>query len=143
MRKFILLSALAFMACGPASTEEQATDPAEKPAPLNPDSLAEGMHRYQDAQGHKVMEGEIRNAQRQGIWTSYHTNGKVMSRSEYMNGVLQGPTLVFRENGALLYDGQYRYRQGKQIGTWRFYDAGGQVERTVEYDTTGAIINDR
>jgi antitoxin component YwqK of YwqJK toxin-antitoxin module len=138
MNKLILLCALAIVACGPS--EEQSGD-AQGPTTLQPDSLAEGMHRYEDPQGRKVMEGAIHNAQREGIWTSYHPNGKVRSRSEYVNGVLEGPTLVFRENGALLYDGQYRH--GKQVGSWRFYGEAGQVERTVLYDTAGTVTNSR
>jgi antitoxin component YwqK of YwqJK toxin-antitoxin module len=141
MRTLILFSVLAVVACSAPSTEEGTSAEAPKHAPVNRDSLRDGMHRYQDAEGHKLMTGEIRDSLRHGIWTTYHGNGKVMSRSEYVNGVLQGPTVVFRENGALYYDGQYR--NGKQVGSWRFYGDSSQVERTVEYDTAGALINKR
>lgn len=105
------------------------------------DSLRDGMHQYHDKNGRLLMEGELRGAKRQGIWTSYGATGSVKSRSEYVDGVLNGSTTVFRENGQQYYVGT-NYN-GKPFGEWKFYDEQGMLARTLHYDSTGTVMNDR
>ena len=62
------------------------------------------------------------------------------SRNEYRDGVLEGLSAVFRDNGAMYYTGQYR--NDKQVGRWEFYNEEGNLERTAHYDTSGSVIND-
>lgn len=85
------------------------------------------------------MEGVMLNGQRHGLWVAYDPNGRVKSRNAYVKGVLDGPSTVFRENGALYYEGQHAH--GHPVGTWAFHDDIGTLVRTVEYDSTGAEIN--
>jgi antitoxin component YwqK of YwqJK toxin-antitoxin module len=91
-----------------------------------------------DTDGRLLMEGDVRNGQRHGLWTAYHPNGAVQSRSEYRDGELNGPTTTFRPDGALLYRGQNA--NGHPVGAWSFHDAMGTQVRTVEYDSTGAEV---
>lgn len=102
------------------------------------DSLRDGYHVYKDASGRPLMEGELVDGQRYGVWTSYLPSGRVQSRNVYDHGVLHGITTVFHPNGVLYYTGTQR--KGKPFGEWKFYDARGQLARTVVYDTTGAMI---
>lgn len=85
------------------------------------------------------MEGDMLNGQRHGLWVAYDLNGRVKSRNAYVKGVLDGPSTVFRENGALYYEGQHAH--GHPVGTWAFHDDIGTLVRTVEYDSTGAEID--
>ncbi len=105
------------------------------------DSLRDGPHTYRDTDGRLLMEGTMHNGMRQGIWTSYSASGKVKSRTEFVNGQPHGPITVFHENGAVYYSGSHR--NGKPTGPWRFFDAQGVLAKSVVYDTTGAVINDR
>ncbi len=105
------------------------------------DSLRDGHHQYRDKDGRLLMEGEMRNGTRTGVWVSYGPKGGVMSRNEYGEGALNGPTVVFRENGLQYYTGTNR--NGKPFGEWRFYDENGALARTVHYDSAGVVINDR
>lgn len=91
--------------------------------------------------GQKLMEGDMRNGQRHGQWTSYFENGQVQSRSDHEHGQLEGQTVVFRSDGALNYAGQYH--NGKQVGTWKFHDETGALSKTVVYDSTGVVIDER
>lgn len=104
------------------------------------DSLRDGYHVYKDADGRPLMEGTMKDGLREGVWTSYLRNGRVKSRNVYKKGVLHGITTVFHENGVLYYSGTQR--RGKPFGEWRFYDAEGNLARTVVYDTAGTLIND-
>lgn len=85
------------------------------------------------------MEGDMKDGLRTGLWTSYTREGRVKSRSEYRNGEPEGIATVFHANGALYYTGSQR--KGRQVGEWRYFDEQGQLVRTVQYDTSGAVIN--
>ena len=105
------------------------------------DSLSDGYHVYKDKAGRPLMEGQMKDGQRQGVWTSYLPNSRVQSRNVYENGVLHGITTVFHENGVLYYTGMQR--RGKPFGEWKFYDNKGNLAKTAVYDTSGVIIPDK
>lgn len=105
------------------------------------DSLRDGHHVIHSADGKAIMEGDMLRGKRSGLWTSYTEKGRVKSRNEYLDGVLNGPSIVFRDNGAVYYQGQYR--NGKEVGQWTFNDTKGQLVKTLNYDSTGTVINDR
>ncbi|MCC7501463.1 MAG: hypothetical protein IT229_02970 [Flavobacteriales bacterium] len=121
----------------PAATVPASPDTPDTSAAL-PDSLQNGHHRLRDAQGRLLMEGDMLNGQRHGLWVAYDLSGRVKSRNAYLNGMLDGPSVVFRENGALFYQGQHA--QGHPVGTWTFHDEIGTLVRTVVYDSTGVEI---
>ncbi len=102
------------------------------------DSVKDGHHLYKDKAGRPLMEGDMRNGQRDGVWTSYLPNGRVQSRNVYEQGVLNGMSTVFHDNGVLYYSGAQR--RGKPFGEWKFYDDHGVLARTVIYDSTGTMI---
>jgi len=133
---------LALVACnGP-----QAPAPAAPPALVAPrdtttapaDAIRDGHQRQLDEQGRLLMEGDVRNGKRQGLWTAYHKNGQVQSRNTYSNGLLDGPTVVFRPNGALYYKGQHA--NDHPVGEWLFHDEIGTLVRTVVYDSAGVEV---
>jgi antitoxin component YwqK of YwqJK toxin-antitoxin module len=97
-----------------------------------------GHQQVRDPNGRLLMEGDVRNGKRHGLWTSYHPSGAVQSRNEYRDGVLHGLTTTFRPNGALLYRGQNA--NGHPVGSWEFHDEVGTAVRTVEYDSTGTRL---
>lgn len=106
-----------------------------------PPAVTDGPVAIKGPDGKLRIEGNMRNGQRHGVWTSYHPNGTIASRSAYVDGRLNGVTVVFHTNGQLYYTGDYR--MGKQVGDWRFYDEEGTLLKTVHYDSTGTVINDR
>lgn len=139
-----LLPLLAMLAaCGgpaggppPAPQAATAKDTASAIAPA--DTLRDGHQRIRDSKGLLLMEGDVRNGRRHGLWTAYHPNGAVASRNVYEKGVLHGPTTTFRPNGALYYRGQHA--GGHPVGTWEFHDEIGTLVRTVEYDSAGVEL---
>ncbi|MCB0757817.1 MAG: hypothetical protein KDC01_05115 [Flavobacteriales bacterium] len=138
---WILLSASVLLSCGggaPAPSGPPPSLPAM--APREHTEVVNGPERILAPDGSVQMEGNKKNGLRHGVWTSYFPDGRVRSRNEYREGKLEGLSTVFRENGALLYSGQHR--NDKQVGEWRFHDEQGNLERTVVYDTAGAVIND-
>ena len=147
----LFMAALVVLAgCGDATTNERpaALDTTGTAAKMDSirqaaiaDSLRDGYHVYMDGAGRSLMEGQMLDGRRQGVWTSYLPNGRVQSRNVFENGVLNGITTVFHENGVLYYSGNQR--KGKPFGEWKFYDTQGTLAKTAVYDTTGALINDR
>lgn len=46
-----------------------------------------------------LMEGELGNGLRQGIWKFYHSNGTLYCRCHYSNGLLNGLYELFNTDG--------------------------------------------
>lgn len=143
----ILVPVLLLLACQGSSVPKGAPAPADtakvaprQEPPLDTVVIENGHARMLSPDGRLLMEGDMKDGKRNGVWTSYSREGRVKSRNEYRQGLLEGVSTVFHENGALYYTGQHRH--GKQVGEWRFYDVKGELERTVSYDTSGAVIND-
>jgi hypothetical protein len=115
--------------------------PGTEPTPDNGDSTsvgtADGLEEVRTQDG-GVMKGEMLNGKRHGPWTSYFANGTVRSRATYDEGVLEGSTEVFHNNGMTYYTGQYA--KGKAVGEWLFYDAQGALVRTATHDSLGKLV---
>jgi hypothetical protein len=88
-----------------------------------------------------VMKGEVRDGERVGQWTAYFPNGALRSQRTYVNGLTEGVTEVFYEDGSLYYSGQYR--AGKSVGEWRFFDQQGTLIRTAVHDSLGNLLEQR
>ena len=86
------------------------------------------------------MKGMKKDGKREGIWTSYGPTGRVQSRKEFRKGQKEGPAVVFHDNGAIYYSGQYLH--DKPTGEWRFHDETGELARTVQYDEQGEILSE-
>lgn len=148
MRPLALLPLLALLACGgpdraaPASTDGPSTSQGgASRAPEPSATLPEGHNVVRAADGRPVMEGEIVQGQRDGQWTSYTEQGRVKSRNQYVHGVLEGPTIVFYDNGQVRYTGQHH--RDKPVGEWRFYDEQGALMEVTGYDSSGVAVKAR
>lgn len=147
MRPFVfLLPPVLLLACGgpasngptPAPIDSTAT---QQRASAKPDSLPDGHNVIRADDGRPLMEGEIVGGKRDGLWTSYTELGRTKSRNRYVLGVLEGPTVVFYDNGVVRYTGQHHH--DKPVGEWRFYDEQGVLTKTTVYDSTGVVVQGR
>ena len=84
------------------------------------------------------IEGTLRDGKRVGHWASYYADGGIRSRIAYVDGVEQGQTEVFHPSGLTYYSG--RYLNGRNFGTWVFYDEAGNEIKRVEYDSLGMKV---
>jgi hypothetical protein len=91
--------------------------------------------------GKTKIKGHMRNGKRHGVWSSYFPDGKPWSFCDYENGELTGTSVTYHSNGTTYYTGDYRH--GHEVGLWRFYDAQGNLVKSVTYDTAGTVINDQ
>ena len=87
------------------------------------------------------MQGDVAGGKRNGEWTSYFANGIVRSRATFVDGMRQGPTAVYHENGSLYYSGQYH--NDKQVGEWLFFDAQGNRLKVARYDSLGTLLEQK
>lgn len=140
----IALPALVFLALvgcsGPAQPGNSSGADTATTAAVDTATVLNGHVRKLGPDGRLLLEGDMLDGKRTGLWTSYTADGRVKSRGEYRDGAQEGLATVFHDNGALYYTG--RYLRGEQVGEWRFYDRQGNLVRTVAYDTAGAVIND-
>jgi antitoxin component YwqK of YwqJK toxin-antitoxin module len=135
MKHAAIILILGIVACGTEKHADPAAD-ADEPAssaPLaQPAPKGDKNHQEFYPEGGLKMEGTLKDGKRHGLWTSYGKNGKVKSRSEYVMGVTQGPTVVYNENGDVFYTGTYS--DGKPSGIWRFYNSKGEEEKVIDYN---------
>lgn len=138
MRHMAGLLALAWAGCSSAPQKVEQAAAQDSVTVVQP-AVTDGHEKVLDPEGRLQMEGMKRNGLRQGVWTSYFGDGRVRSRSEYADGVLNGLTTVFRPGGTPYYTGQYN--MGVESGEWRFYDEAGNLERTVQYGADGNVLD--
>ncbi|MFN3876305.1 MAG: toxin-antitoxin system YwqK family antitoxin [Flavobacteriales bacterium] len=130
----LLLTAAALASCGGGAG--QPAEPGTKPVKTAADTL-NGPVVKPLADGGRV-EGTLRDGKRVGQWVSYFAHGGPRSRITYVDGVENGQTEVFHESGLTYYLGQYH--NGRQVGTWIFYDEDGNEVKRAYYDSTGMLL---
>ena len=125
--------------CGPA--EPATTEPSKSVVAdtATPPPITEG-HQVLYLKDGGRMEGELRAGKRVGPWASYFADGGIRSRSTYVDGLEEGPTEVFHENGLTYYSGAYH--KGKSAGEWVFYDEQGKEQKRVMYDSLGVMVRE-
>jgi antitoxin component YwqK of YwqJK toxin-antitoxin module len=72
--------------------------------------------RYRSRAEYPAMTEPIRN----GLVTTYRTDGSKLTEATYEQGVLHGPYRDFWSHGGVSLEGQYV--NGIQEGEWRLYD---------------------
>ncbi len=129
-----MLTALCLMACGGGAAEPQ-------PVATAADTAQAGSQNGRIVKplpdGGRI-EGTMRDGKRVGPWHSYFAHGGPRSRVAYVDGVEEGLTEVFYESGLTYYVGQYH--QGRNVGTWIFFDEEGNEIKRVVYDSLGVVI---
>jgi hypothetical protein len=122
MKQLIILLPIAFMAActpsEPAETKPEANSPAQT-AVVPTDTLAEPLppgvrledfgdgldikHAVAPGAGQDfLVEGTYRNGKREGVWTEYHSNGRVSAITGYVNGAKEGLHMEFDNTGTTI-----------------------------------------
>jgi len=105
--------------------------------------------------GEKMSEGEMRNSQKIGEWTSWHENGNILSRSYYDEGQKDSLWFGYDESGILTGTGSYAddlengiwmhyypdglvsdsgsYHEGMKEGLWKYYHENGSLKYSIHY----------
>lgn len=73
----------------------------------------------------------LRNHMRQGKVYFYFPNGKIQVEANFVDGIEDGPYVVYHETGVPYYQGTYE--KGNRVGTWEFYDKEGNPLQKKEY----------
>ncbi len=128
--------ALLFVACTDTAPSPEKTTPSADTTAKSIGTPKEGPQVIHLKDGGR-MQGEMKAGQRIGVWTSHYANGLLRSRSTYVNGLEEGETEVFHDNGMTYYTGFYT--GGKPSGEWVYFDAAGKELKRVVYDGSGAI----
>jgi len=81
--------------------------------------------------GQRSHEINYKHGAYAGAFTSFHDDGSKAVVQTYGHKGADGDDLGYHRNGKLAYRG--RYEDGKQIGTWTWYDDTGKVTSTKQY----------
>lgn len=68
---------------------------------------------------------------RQGKVYFYFPDGKIQVEASFVDGLQDGPYVVYHENGVPYYQGKYEH--GKRVGIWEFYDKEGNLVERKDY----------
>jgi antitoxin component YwqK of YwqJK toxin-antitoxin module len=85
----------------------------------------------------KEMQGEYKDAKRDGNWVYYYKNGKKWSEGAFVEGLDEGKRTVYYETGKIRYEGFYN--KGKQSGIWKFFDENSKLIKEIDYDKDTTI----
>ncbi len=83
--------------------------------------------------GVKVSDGYLRNGKKEGLWTTYDpSGGGIQKMDHYVNGALNGPSIVMSKRGQL--DSETHYSNGKMNGKSATYKFGRPLKETYYKD---------
>lgn len=108
---------------------------------------------FYDGKGKKMTEGNFLNKKKEGKWITYHQGGKnIMSEEYYVNGELHGLKKVFYPDGKM--SEEINYQNGIQNGysyqyaengvklREEFYVNGAQHGKAVYRDGSGKVVSE-
>ena len=76
--------------------------------------------------------GNWKNGKLDGLFESFHENGQLCERRNYIDGELDGLQEGYHENGQLVE--RRNYKNGKKDGLWEKYNKyNGDILKTEEY----------
>jgi antitoxin component YwqK of YwqJK toxin-antitoxin module len=81
--------------------------------------------------GQLQTEEEVKGGKQEGITRRYSKEGKLYAVVNYHNGVMSGPSQLFRSNGQVLADGTMK--DGKFDGPLKVYSKSGKLVLTLVY----------
>ncbi|MFZ5552599.1 MAG: toxin-antitoxin system YwqK family antitoxin [Bacteroidota bacterium] len=110
-----------------------------------------------------IEEGYYSKNKKSGVWTSYHTNGKIKSKISYVNGRPLGEFILYTEKGCIQEKGNWQYSRfvgeyfgrfgypeiiqhfffnpaGKRVGKQYYYYPDGKLQLFVIMDERGNEI---
>jgi len=86
--------------------------------------------------------GNMYNYQSQpftGIIEEYATNGNLIGELEFKNGYTDGVTRIYFESGQIKQE--YYLKYNRFYGSYKLWDASGNLIRHIEFDNDGDEIN--
>ena len=72
-----------------------------------------------------VEEGMIIYGKKEGEWSTFFSDGRLLSKSYFKAGLLNGPFKSYQSNGDVRSIGYYK--NGKRSGQWVTYQSNGDV----------------
>ena len=84
-----------------------------------------------------LQSGSFKNGKREGLWVSYHKNGKIGIKEIYKDGKRDGFYEMYYEYGQLLDKGNYK--NGKRHGLWEYFNEDGSLKTTETWKDSERI----
>jgi antitoxin component YwqK of YwqJK toxin-antitoxin module len=84
--------------------------------------------------------GMYANDKQVGVWRSWRQNGLQLEEKKYVDGVKEGPTARWQDNGAKEFDGTYK--ADAKDGTFNYYNKDAELIKTEQYNK-GTLIGSK
>jgi antitoxin component YwqK of YwqJK toxin-antitoxin module len=82
--------------------------------------------------GQMKYEGNWKEENKSGKWSSFYENGNPWSETHYNNGVKDGKTTSWYSNGVKRFEGFYK--NDKRFGKWTFWDEEGNLVQEENFE---------
>jgi len=91
----------------------------------------EGEYLSYHLNGVLKQKGQYLDNKMSGLWNYYYTDGSLKETVHFENNTENGPYKAYHENGQLKAEGQYENE--KRQGTWKVYHPNGVLEEAANY----------
>jgi len=91
-----------------------------------------GNVKLRDSEGHVYAKGKARNYKKHGVWKTFNPEGKVVEIQTWVNGVKQGPYVLYYASGTVQDSGAYQ--NDLKQGQWVTRNSNGSLAFLREYD---------
>ena len=81
--------------------------------------------------GHLEIQGLSINGKREGEWSAWSKDAKLLAKGNYHKGLDHGLKTVYYKNGNKRYQGMYE--EGERVGVWRFWHENGEFAKEIKY----------
>lgn len=83
--------------------------------------------------------GQMKDGQRSGVWTFFHSNGQKSAEGEYSQGLKTGEWTFWDEGGNKIAAGTYK--KGQKDGKWVDWDENGKKISERRYKDGREVFN--
>ncbi len=148
------ISILSFISCGGANTSTAGSGDLTgyELTAISGSSVSEAIKK--NTSNAVAERGYVANGKKNGVWMTYHEDGKIKTLSGYSDGLLNGPHLEFNNRGQIekqmsYQAGQYHgvnasykfgrptkestYKNGKLDGPHKEYNQKGDLQKYVDF----------
>lgn len=96
------------------------------------DTIINGNHFILNYDERKVLEGDLKNARREGLWKWYGADGKLRIQGNYRAGMKNGEWKYYYRNNKIA--SVVHFRNDNNFGKWEGFDSTGKRLNEKFYD---------
>ncbi|OIP00394.1 MAG: hypothetical protein AUJ98_07555 [Bacteroidetes bacterium CG2_30_33_31] len=103
------------------------------------DDTAYAMRTDYYISGAKYIQGKNFHGLRNGEWSAWTEDGKLLTTGNYLNGIEDGQKIVYYPNGNKRYEGLFS--KGNRVELWIFWNEDGTIQKSIDYNLINSKVS--